>query len=84
LRARKVVQEDFAAFDYILATGNGNLLERQRAAPPRQARPVHGDEHRRSSGCGLFYRPEGLEQILDRVEERWAGLLAALNKKLGR
>jgi protein-tyrosine phosphatase len=89
LRARQVAQQDFAAFDYILAMDKGNLAELRRVVPQEhRAKPrlfMDFSAGRAGSEVPDPYHggPEGFEQVLDMVEDGCAGLLRAIKEKLG-
>jgi len=89
LRARQVVQRDFAEFEYILAMDKDNLAELQRAAPPEyRSKPTLFMEYSvRGAAIEVpdpyYGGPEGFEQVLDMAEDACAGLLGAIKKELG-
>jgi protein-tyrosine phosphatase len=81
LRARIVVQEDFACFDYLLAMDNGNLCELEKRRPASSEARL---------GLLMDYAPSGyprevpdpyyggrhgFEMVLDMVETGCQGLL---------
>ena len=89
IRARQIVQQDFAEFDYILAMDEDNLAELKRMVP---------HEYRAKLGLFMKYSVrqagsevpdpyygglESFEQVLDMAEDGCAGLLSAIKKKLG-
>jgi protein-tyrosine phosphatase len=88
IRARRVVPEDFEAYDLILAMDEENLAELQRAAP---------EEARARLRLLLEYAPaapqtsvpdpyyggkNGFEQVLDLVTDACAGLIEDLRRRL--
>lgn len=85
LRARKVVEEDFEKFDYILAMDRDNLASLIELAMPEH-RPKIRLFLEFSGGPGdevpdPYYGSEsGFERVLDLVEEASRGLLETLQK----
>lgn len=87
LRARKVVNGDFAEFDYILAMDRENYAILQQACPP---------EHQHKLSLYLDFAPQlkhrevpdpyyggeyGFERVLDLVETAGAGLLEDIRRR---
>lgn len=89
LRARQVVDADFAVFDYVLAMDEDNLaLLRARAPAKWQAKPqLLLDFSARYRGAEVpdpYYGGSvGFELVLDMVEDGASGLLEHIRKKLG-
>ncbi len=89
IRARQIVQQDFAEFGYILAMDKGNLAELKRVVPREyRAKPGlfmnYGVRQAGSEVPDPYYGDlESFEQVLDMVEDGCAGLLSAIKKKLG-
>ena len=89
LRARQIAQQDFVAFDYILAMDEDNLAELVRVAPPEyRSKPVlfmdYSPDQTGSAVPDPYYgEAAGFEQVLDMAEAGCAGLLTAIKKKLG-
>lgn len=88
IRARRVVTDDFEAFDLILAMDEDNLVELQQAAP---------DDARARLALLLDYAPQrgvrsvpdpyyggrnGFEQVLDLVTEACTGLIDELRRSI--
>lgn len=89
LRARQVVDADFAVFDYILAMDANNLaLLRARAPEKWQAKPQllldFGARYRGAEVPDPYYGGSGgFELVLDMAEDGASGLLEHIRKKLG-
>ena len=89
LRARQIAQQDFAAFDFILAMDESNLAQLRRAGPrEHRGKPrLFMDYSARQAGSEVpdpyYGGPDGFEQVLDMAEDGCAGLLTAIKKKLG-
>lgn len=87
LRARLVVRQDFAEFDYILAMDKDNLAELKRVVPQEyRAKPKLFMEYSAQRATAEVPDPyygglEGFEQVLDMVEDACAGLLMAIKKE---
>ncbi len=87
-RARQIVQQDFAEFDFILAMDRDNLAELRRiVAWEYRAKPrLFLDYSVQHSGAEVpdpyYGGPEGFEQVVDMAEDGCAGLLAAIKKEL--
>ena len=89
LRARQVNEQDFAAFDHILAMDEDNLAELRDVAPRRfrdkahlfmdYSEKWHGIEVPDPYSGGV----SGFEHVLDMIEDASAGLLAHIKKELG-
>ena len=81
LRARRVVREDFAHFDYILAADRSVLNELRRLCPPEYADRLGLclDHSRRFKGQDIpdpyYGQAEGFERVLDMTEDMARGLL---------
>ena len=87
LRARKLVAEDFARFDLVLAMDDDNLAIAQRLCPPSQRHrlkllmdyaPDAGKRHVPDPYDG---GAAGFEAVLDLVEAACDGLVATLRKR---
>lgn len=82
LRARKVVQEDFLRFQYILAMDHHNLEELQQNCPPQYANRLglflqysdHWKAHQEVPDP-YYGGNRGFERVLDLVEDASQGLL---------
>lgn len=87
IRARRVAEADFDAFDLILAMDQDNLMNLREICPP---------EHHQKLALLLSYAPEcgieevpdpyyggrnGFERVLDLVEEAAAGLIEDLRRR---
>jgi protein-tyrosine phosphatase len=87
LRARLVVRQDFAEFDYILAMDKDNLAELKRVVPQEyRSKPKLFMEYSARRATAEVPDPyygglEGFEQVLDMVEDACAGLLMAIKKE---
>lgn len=81
IRAKRVQDEDFASFDYILAMDRDNLDELRTRAPGEYSGRLHLFLEFAGSGRGLevpdpyYGGPSGFERVLDLVEEASRGLL---------
>ena len=81
LRARRVVREDFAYFDHILAADRSVLNELRRLCPPEYADRLGLclDHSRRFKGQDIpdpyYGQAEGFERVLDMTEDMARGLL---------
>ena len=81
LRARRVVPEDFARFDLILAMDDDNLAALHEMAAEEQRGKVRllmefgGDPLRRNVPDPYYGGPLGFERVLDLVEDAMAGVL---------
>jgi protein-tyrosine phosphatase len=89
IRARRVVAEDFEAFDLILAMDEDNLAELRQAAPAgARARVALLLEYAATPGrlVGVpdpyYGGRNGFEQVLDLVTEACAGLVEDLRRRL--
>lgn len=88
LRARQIAQEDFAAFDYVLALDRQNLELMRRRCPPE-----HRDKLRLFTsfmeGGGqdvpdpYYGGTQGFESVLDMVEDAAQSLLRHIQRSLG-
>ena len=87
LRARKLVAEDFARFDLVLAMDDDNLAIAERLCPPNQRHrlmllmdyaPDTGKRHVPDPYDG---GAAGFEAVLDLVEAACDGLVATLRKR---
>jgi len=90
LRARGVADEDFAAFDMILAMDNDNLAALKKRCPPEHlpklSRLSAHAVHRRSTAevpDPYYGGPNGFEHVLDLVEDACDGLVEHLLRRLG-
>ncbi len=88
IRARHVAEEDFAAFDLILAMDEENLADLRRAAPAG-ARAQLRLLLEFAPGAGVTAVPDpyyggknGFEQVLDLVTDACAGLVTDLRRRL--
>ena len=87
LRARKLVAEDFARFDLVLAMDDDNLANAQRLCPPSQRHrlkllmdyaPDAGNPHVPDPYYG---GAAGFDEVLDLVEAACDGLIASLRAR---
>jgi protein-tyrosine phosphatase len=89
LRARRVRETDFEAFDLILAMDRGHLnhlraMRREHhKAEVRLFLDYHAAAHHRDVPDPYYGEAEDFERVLDLVEEASRGLAAALKGKLG-
>ncbi|MBT8101640.1 MAG: low molecular weight phosphotyrosine protein phosphatase [Gammaproteobacteria bacterium] len=86
LRARRVSDEDFERFDYIIAMDEDNLSRLKDQSPPQHHSKVRLFLEFASSGQREVPDPyyggaAGFERVLDLVEEASRGLLETLSKK---
>lgn len=87
IRARRVVADDFEAFDFILAMDEDNLEDLRQAAPEgARARLAllldFASEPRGRSVPDPYYGGKnGFERVLDMVTDACAGLVAELRRK---
>jgi protein-tyrosine phosphatase len=88
LRARKVVPEDFAKFEFVLAMDHDNLNTLQRLRPPGQ--PGHvgllldfaPGQALREVPDPYYGGPQGFELVLDLIESAADGLLVRVQERL--
>ena len=88
LRSRQVTDEDFHAFDLLLAMDDDNLAHLRRRCPPEQEHRLR----RLTEFCLHNSNPEvpdpyygnarGFDQVLDLVEDACDGLLAHVQRQL--
>jgi len=84
LRARKLVSEDFARFDLVLAMDDDNLANAQRLCPPAHRHKLklllaHAPSVGRRQVPDPYYGgAAGFEEVLDLVEAACDGLIASL------
>lgn len=83
LRARRVRQEDFERFDYVLAMDETNLRHLERLCPRQHAHKLKlflefGDTSPREVPDPYYGGPEGFERVLDLAERAAQGLLRHL------
>ena len=84
LRARQVVVEDFARFQYVLAMDRQNLAALKRLRPPLGTAKLqlygdlHEDYHGQDVPDPYYGGAQGFELVLDMIEDASRGLLAAL------
>jgi protein-tyrosine phosphatase len=88
LRARKVVQEDFSRFHYILAMDHYNLTELQQNCPPQHTDRIgllmqySNQWHNYQEIPDPYYGgSHGFERVLDLVENASQGLLKHILKE---
>ncbi len=86
IRARRVADEDFERFDYVIAMDEDNLLQlRDQASPEHHAKLSLFLEY--SSGSErevpdpYYGGAAGFERVLDLVEDASRGLLETLSKR---
>lgn len=88
IRARRIVDEDFEAFDLILAMDDLNLVTlKDRAAAHQHSRLQkfldYSDTRRGADVPDPYYGgTSGFERVLDLVEEAGAGLLDEVRRRL--
>jgi len=86
LRARAVVDEDFARFDLILAMDRDNLDLLQRRAPTKYRERIKlvmdyaPNAHRREVPDPYYGGQPGFEEVLDLLEQASQGLLSELQR----
>ena len=87
IRARRVTDEDFDQFDFILAMDEDNLMVLQEWAPDEQRSKVRlflefaESRHENEVPDPYYGGSAGFERVLDLVEEASQGLLETLRKK---
>jgi protein-tyrosine phosphatase len=90
LRARRVLKEDFARFDAIVAMDHDNLGFLTAMCPPEQRDKLelmmrHAPQHQIDIVPDPYYGgPAGFDQVLDYIEDACEGLIAALAPRLAR
>lgn len=90
LRARQVVADDFARFDYLLAMDESNLSELRAACPPGAEHKLHllldfdASSPEREVPDPYYGEGDGFERVLDLIEGASRGLLKMLEKRLAR
>lgn len=88
IRARRVTDEDFRDFDYILAMDQDNLMLLHERAPDEMRRKVRlflefADSRQENEVPDPYYGgAAGFERVLDLVEEASQGLLETLRRNL--
>ncbi len=88
IRARRVTEEDFDTFDYILAMDQDNLMVLQERAPNELRGKVRlflefAESRRENEVPDPYYGgAAGFERVLDLVEEASQGLLETLRNKI--
>jgi protein-tyrosine phosphatase len=89
LSARQVATDDFARFDLILALDHQNLADLKKRCPPQHAHKVtllmtFGEAGGAQAVPDPYFGgPGDFEATLDLCEQACAGLLAALQERLG-
>jgi len=87
IRARRVTDEDFDLFDYILAMDEDNLMTLQERAPDEQRSKVRlflefaESRHENEVPDPYYGGSAGFERVLDLVEEASQGLLETLRNR---
>jgi len=87
IRARRVIDEDFEHFDYILAMDEDNLLNLQESAPEHQRSKISlflefaGPGRELEVPDPYYGGAVGFERVLDLVEEASRGLLETLKRE---
>jgi len=87
IRARKVTDEDFDQFDFILAMDEDNLMVLQERAPEEQRSKVRlflefaESRHENEVPDPYYGGSAGFERVLDLVEEASQGLLETLRNR---
>ena len=88
IRSRRVTEEDFDTFDYILAMDQDNLMVLQERAPDELRGKVRlflefaESRHENEVPDPYYGGAAGFERVLDLVEEASQGLLETLRKKI--
>ncbi|CAG9228861.1 Low molecular weight protein tyrosine phosphatase [Paraburkholderia tropica] len=88
LRARQIAQEDFAAFDLIVAMDDANVTALHQVAPASERDKIRllmefaPNAQDRVVTDPYFGGAAGFEAVLDQCEAACAGLLAALRPQL--
>ncbi len=88
IRARRVTDEDFDQFDFILAMDEDNLVVLQERAPDEHISKVRlflefaESRHENEVPDPYYGGSAGFERVLDLVEEASQGLLETLRKKI--
>ena len=88
IRARRIREDDFDRFDYILAMDEDNLLLLQDSAPDEQRNKVKlflefAEAQRENEVPDPYYGgTAGFERVLDLVEEASRGLLETLRSRM--
>lgn len=88
IRARRVRDDDFDRFDYILAMDEDNLMVLQDRAPDEQRNKVKlflefAESRRENEVPDPYYGGSaGFERVLDLVEEASRGLLETLRSRM--
>lgn len=88
IRARRVTDEDYEQFDYILAMDKDNLMELKERAPDTHRSKVRlfldfAESRREKEVPDPYYGGSaGFERVLDLVEEASLGLLETLRKEM--
>ncbi|MCH8306858.1 MAG: low molecular weight phosphotyrosine protein phosphatase [Proteobacteria bacterium] len=89
IRARRVIDEDFEHFDYILAMDEDNLLILRDSAPEHQRSKISlflefaGPGRELEVPDPYYGGAVGFERVLDLVEEASRGLLETLKRESG-
>ncbi len=87
-RARRVCQEDFERFDYIVAMDHANMSELETICPAHLRERVHllldfsGADQPREVPDPYYGGAQGFEHVLDLVEQGARGLLAEIRRRL--
>jgi len=86
LRARRVSDEDFERFDYIIAMDEDNVAHLKEQAPPEYHSKVslfleYSAGKEREVPDPYYGGTSGFERVLDLVEEASRGLLETLSKR---
>jgi len=86
IRARRVNDEDFERFDYIIAMDLDNVERLKDDAPPKHHRKVklfleYSSGKEREVPDPYYGGASGFERVLDLVEEASRGLLEALSRQ---
>jgi protein-tyrosine phosphatase len=88
LRARRVSEKDFAAFDLVLAMDEHNLSILKRQCPPEHAHKLRlfmefaGKSDVREVPDPYYGGPAGFERVLNLVEDAAQGLLRHIRTRL--
>jgi len=86
IRARRVVEKDYAAFDYIIAMDQGNLMILRERATPESTSNLHlllefSDGRDNEVPDPYYGGSAGFERVLDLVEQASRGLLQHIRNR---
>ena len=86
IRARRVVEQDFERFDYVIAMDEDNLLQLKNQASPEHHIKLrlfleYSSGREREVPDPYYGGAAGFERVLDLVEDASRGLLETLSKR---